>query len=119
MAEALKYLGYPYVWGGSSPATSFDCSGYVSWVLNNSGWSVGRLGAQGLYNISTPVSAANARPGDLVFFRYTYEAPDPHGVTHVGIYVGDGMMVHCGNPIGFASLNTAYWQSKFYAFGRP
>jgi hypothetical protein len=113
--EANKYLGYPYVWGGSNPNTSFDCSGYVSWVINNSGWSVGRLGAQGLYNICTPVSAANARPGDLVFFVGTYDTP---GVSHVGIYVGDGMMVHCGNPIGYVSINTAYWQRHFFAFGR-
>ena len=119
IAEANKYLGYPYVWGGSNPSTSFDCSGYVSWVLNHSGWSVGRLGAQGLYNICTPVSAANARPGDLIFFKGTYAAPDPNGVTHVGIYVGDGMMVHAGNPIGYVSINTAYWQNHFFAFGRP
>ena len=116
IAEANKYLGYPYVWGGSNPSTSFDCSGYVSWVLNHSGWSVGRLGAQGLYNICTPVSAANAKPGDLVFFVGTYDTP---GVSHVGIYVGDGMMVHCGNPIGYTSINTSYWQNHFFAFGRP
>jgi len=118
IAEANKWLGMPYVWGGSSPITSFDCSGYVSWVLNNSGWNIGRLGAQGLYNISTPVTAANARPGDLVFFHSTYNAPNPNGVTHVGIYVGDGMMVHAGNPIGYASINTTYWQNHFFAFGR-
>ena len=88
LAEAEKYLGYPYVWGGSSPSTSFDCSGFVSWVINHSGWNVGRLGAQGLCNICTPVSPANARPGDLVFFKYTYNAPNPDGVTHCGIYVG-------------------------------
>ena len=116
MKEAEKYLGFPYVWGGYCPATSFDCSGFVSWVLNHSGWNVGRLGAQGLYNICTPVSAANARPGDLVFFVGTYDTP---GVSHVGIYVGDGMMIHAGDPIGYASTNTAYWQSHFYAFGRP
>ena len=97
LKEAEKYLGYPYVWGGSSPATSFDCSGFVSWVVNHSGWNVGRLGAQGLYNICTPVSPDNAKPGDLVFFKYTYKAPDPDGVTHCGIYVGNGMMIHCGS----------------------
>ena len=94
LAEAEKYLGYPYVWGGSSPSTSFDCSGFVSWVINHSGWSVGRRGAQRLYNICTPVSAANAQPGDLVFFWHTYDAPNPNGVTHVGIYVGNGQMIH-------------------------
>lgn len=114
--EAEKYLGFPYVWGGSNPTTSFDCSGFVSWVLTNSGiLNTGRLGAQGLYNICTPVSSANARPGDLVFFVGTYDTP---GVSHVGIYVGDGMMLHCGNPIGYANLNTSYWQSHFYAYGR-
>ena len=111
--EAEKYLGYPYVWGGSSPATSFDCSGFVSWVINHSGWDVGRLGAQGLYNICTPTSAP--RPGDLVFFEGTY---DTSGVSHCGIYVGDGMMIHAGDPISYANLNTSYWQSHFYAYGR-
>jgi len=119
MAEAQKFLGMPYVWGGSSPVTSFDCSGYVSWVLNQSGWDIGRLGASGLYNICTPVTPGNARPGDLVFFIGTYNAPDPNAPTHVGIYVGDGMMIHAGNPIGFASINTAYWQNHFFGFGRP
>ena len=114
--EAEKYLGMPYVWGGYSPATSFDCSGFVSWVLNNSGWDIGRLTAQGLYNISTPVSASNAKPGDLIFFHSTYQTADT--VTHVGIYVGDGMMLHCGHPIGYASVNTAYWQQHLYAYGR-
>ena len=113
--EAEKYLGYPYVWGGSSPKTSFDCSGFVSWVINHSGWNVGRLGAQGLCNICTPVSAANVRPGDLVFFVGTYDTP---GVSHVGIYVGDGWMIHAGNPIGYVNLNTNYWQSHFYTYGR-
>ena len=113
LSEAEKYIGYPYVWGGSSPATSFDCSGYVSWVINHSGWNVGRLGAQGLYNICTPTSAP--RPGDLVFFVGTY---DTAGVSHCGIYVGDGMMIHCGDPIQYANLNTSYWQSHFYAYGR-
>lgn len=116
LAEAKKYLGYPYVWGGSSPATSFDCSGFLSYVLNQCGWDVGRLGAQGLYNYCTPVSSP--RPGDLVFFRYTYDAPNPDGVTHCGLYVGDGMMLHCGDPVQFTSLNTSYWQSHFYAWGR-
>jgi len=119
MAEARKHLGMPYVWGGSSPVTSFDCSGFVSWVLNQSGWNIGRLGASGLYNICTPVKPANARPGDLVFFIGTYNAPNPNAPTHVGIYVGDGMMVHAGNPIGFVSINTTYWQNHFYSFGRP
>lgn len=115
LAEAEKYLGYPYVWGGSSPSTSFDCSGFVSWVINHSGWDVGRLGAQGLCNICTPVSSANAKPGDLIFFKGTYDTP---GVSHVGIYVGNGMMIHCGSPISYASINTSYWQQHFYTFGR-
>ena len=115
LKEAEKYLGYPYVWGGSSPSTSFDCSGFVSWVINHSGWDVGRLGAQGLCNICTPVSSANAKPGDLIFFKGTYDTP---GVSHVGIYVGNGMMIHCGSPISYASINTSYWQQHFYTFGR-
>ena len=113
--EAEKYLGYPYVWGGSSPSTSFDCSGFVSWVINHSGWDVGRLGAQGLCNICTPVPSANVKPGDLVFFTGTY---DTHGVSHVGIYVGNNMMIHCGDPISYANLNSNYWQSHFYRYGR-
>ena len=113
--EAEKYLGYPYVWGGSSPSTSFDCSGFVSWVINHSGWDVGRLGAQGLCNICTPVSSANVKPGDLVFFTGTYDTP---GVSHVGIYVGNNMMIHCGDPISYAHLNSSYWQSHFYRYGR-
>ena len=113
--EAEKYLGYPYVWGGSSPSTSFDCSGFVSWVINHSGWDVGRLGAQGLCNICTPVSSANVKPGDLVFFTGTY---DTLGVSHVGIYVGNNMMIHCGDPISYANLNSNYWQSHFYRYGR-
>ena len=117
ITEAEKYIGYPYVWGGSNPNTSFDCSGFVSWVLTQSGvCNTGRLGAQGLYNISTPVSSANARPGDLIFFVGTYDTP---GVSHVGIYVGGGKMLHCGDPIQYADINTSYWQSHFYAFGRP
>ena len=113
--EAEKYLGYPYVWGGSSPSTSFDCSGFVSWVINHSGWDEGRLGAQGLCNICTPVSSANVKPGDLVFFTGTYDTP---GVSHVGIYVGNNMMIHCGDPISYANLNSNYWQSHFYRYGR-
>ena len=113
--EAEKYLGYPYIWGGSSPSTSFDCSGFVSWVINHSGWDVGRLGAQGLCNICTPVSSANVKPGDLVFFTGTYDTP---GVSHVGIYVANKMMIHCGDPISYANLNSNYWQSHFYRYGR-
>ena len=117
ITEAEKYIGYPYVWGGSNPNTSFDCSGFVSWALTQSGvCNTGRLGAQGLYNISTPVSSANAIPGDLIFFVGTYDTP---GVSHVGIYVGGGKMLHCGDPIQYADINTSYWQSHFYAFGRP
>ena len=111
--EAEKYIGYPYVWGGYKPSTSFDCSGFVSYVYNQCGWDFGRLGAQGLYNISRRTSSP--RPGDLVFFTGTYDTP---GVSHVGIYVGDGWMLHCGDPIGYANLNTSYWQSHFYAYGR-
>ena len=113
LAEAEKYIGYPYVWGGYKPSTSFDCSGFVSYVYNQCGWDFGRLGAQGLYNISTRTNSP--RPGDLVFFTGTYDTP---GVSHVGIYVGDGWMLHCGDPIGYANLNTSYWQSHFYAYGR-
>ena len=115
--EAEKYLGYPYVWGGSSPATSFDCSGFVSYVYNNCGvgWSFGRLGAEGLRQLCTRVSAANLRPGDLVFFQGTY---DTTGASHVGIYVGNNMMLHCGDPIQYTSLNSSYWQSHFLAYGR-
>ena len=117
MAEAEKYIGFPYVWGGSSPATSFDCSGFVSWVVNNCGvgWNVGRLTAQGLYNICTPVSEAEAKPGDLVFFEYTYEGP---WITHVGIYVGEGWMVHAGNPIGYLEIMTSKYSDNFVGFGR-
>ena len=113
LKEAEKYLGFPYVWGGSSPSTSFDCSGFVSYVYNQCGWSFGRLGAQGLYNISARTS--NPKPGDLVFFTGTYDTP---GISHVGIYVGDGWMLHCGDPISYANLNTSYWQSHFYAYGK-
>ena len=115
--EAEKYLGYPYVWGGSTPATSFDCSGFVSYVYNNCGvgWNFGRLGASGLLGVCTRVSAANLRPGDLVFFQGTY---DTAGASHVGIYVGNDMMLHCGDPIQYTSLNSSYWQSHFLAYGR-
>lgn len=115
--EAEKYLGYPYVWGGSSPSTSFDCSGFVSWVINNcgNGWSVGRLTASGLMNICDIIPRSSAEPGDLIFFQGTY---DTSGASHVGIYVGNGMMIHCGNPISYASIETSYWQSHFYCFGR-
>ena len=117
MAEAEKYIGFPYVWGGSSPSTSFDCSGFVSWVVNNCGvgWNVGRMTAQGLYNICTPVSEAEAKPGDLVFFEYTYEGP---WITHVGIYVGEGMMIHAGNPIGYLKFMDSYYSDNFVGFGR-
>ena len=110
---AEQFVGYPYVWGGSSPATSFDCSGYLSYILNQCGWNVGRLGAQGLYNYCTPTS--DPKPGDLVFFVGTYDTPS---VSHCGLYLGDGMMLHAGDPIGYANLNTSYWQSHFYAYGR-
>ncbi len=117
MAEAEKYIGFPYVWGGSSPSTSFDCSGFVSWVVNNCGvgWNVGRLTAQGLYNICTPVSEAEAKPGDLVFFEYTYEGP---WITHVGIYVGEGYMIHAGSPIGYLEIMTSKYSDNFVGFGR-
>ena len=110
---AEKFVGYPYVWGGSSPATSFDCSGYLSYILNQCGWDVGRLGATGLYNYCTPTS--DPQPGDLVFFVGTY---DTTGVSHCGLYLGDGWMLHAGDPIGYANLNSSYWQSHFYAYGR-
>ena len=117
LAEAEKYLGYPYVWGGASPSTSFDCSGYVSWVVNHCGvgWNFGRLTADGLLGVCTPVSSADARPGDLIFFQGTYNTS---GASHVGIYVGNGMMIHCGDPISYANINTSYWQQHFYMFGR-
>ena len=114
MEEATKYIGYPYVWGGSSPSTSFDCSGYISWVLNHSGWNVGRQTAQGLYNLCTPVSTAQVKPGDLVFFKGTYDTP---GVSHCGIYVGNSIMLHCGDPISYTNLNSKYWQEHFYSYG--
>ena len=115
IAEAEKYVGYPYVWGGSSPSTSFDCSGFISWVINHSGWNVGRQTAQGLYNICTPVSPEQAKPGDLVFFVGTY---DTAGMSHVGLYVGNSVMLHCGDPISYTNLNSSYWQQHFYCYGR-
>lgn len=117
IGEAEKYLGYPYVWGGASPETSFDCSGFVSWVINNcgNGWNVGRQTADGLRSCCAQVSPSDAKPGDLIFFQGTYDTP---GASHVGIYVGDGMMIHCGNPIQYTSINSAYWQQHFMAFGR-
>ena len=117
ITEAEKYLGYPYVWGGASPSTSFDCSGFVSWVINHSGngWNYGRMTAEGLRNACTYVPPSEAKPGDLVFFQGTY---DTAGASHVGIYVGNGMMIHCGNPIQYASIETSYWQQHFYCFGR-
>ena len=117
ITEAEKYLGYPYVWGGASPSTSFDCSGFVSWVINNcgNGWDVGRQTAEGLRNSCTYVSPDQAKPGDLILFQGTY---DTAGASHVGIYVGNGMMIHCGNPIQYASIETSYWQQHFYCFGR-
>ena len=120
ITEAEKYLGYPYVWGGSNPSTSFDCAGFVSWVINHSGngWSVGRLGAKGLKGICDIIPPDQAKPGDLIFFHHTYDAPDPSDATHVGIYVGDGMMIHCGNPISYASTESNYWQNHFLCFGR-
>ena len=117
MEEAAKYLGYPYVWGGSSPSTSFDCSGYVCWVFTNSGvHNLPRTTAQGIYDQCTPVSAADAKAGDIIFFTGTYNSPG--AVSHVGIYCGNGVMIHCGDPIKYANINTSYWQSHFYAFGR-
>ena len=117
ITEAEKYLGYPYVWGGSNPSTSFDCSGFVSWVCNNCGvgWNLGRLGAEGLRRICTPVSNVSVKPGDLVFFQGTY---DTSGASHVGIYVGNGIMIHCGDPIQYSSINTSYWQEHFLSYGR-
>ena len=115
--EAEKYLGYPYVWGGSSPATSFDCSGFVSWVVNHCGvgWNVGRLDAESLRQTCVRVSPANVKPGDLIFFQGTY---DTVGASHVGIYVGNNMMIHCGDPIQYASISSSYWQAHFMSFGR-
>ena len=115
--EAEKYLGYPYVWGGASPSTSFDCSGFVSWVINHcgNGWNHGRLTAEGLRNVCAIIPSSEAKPGDLIFFQGTY---DTSGASHVGIYVGNNMMIHCGNPIQYASIDTSYWRAHFYCFGR-
>lgn len=116
IAEAEKYLGYPYVWGGSSPSTSFDCSGFVCWIINQSGvGSVGRTTATGLFNSCSHIPPGEAQPGDLIFFQGTY---DTSGASHVGIYVGNGMMIHCGSPIQYTSINTSYWQSHFLGYGR-
>ena len=117
ITEAEKYLGYPYVWGGSSPSTSFDCSGFVCWVVNHcgNGWNVGRITANGLKNTCAIIPRSEAKPGDLIFFQGTYNTT---GASHVGIYVGNNMMIHCGNPIQYASIDTAYWQAHFYCFGR-
>ena len=117
MEEAAKYLGYPYVWGGSSPSTSFDCSGFVCWVFTNSGvHNLPRTTAQGIYDQCTPVSASDAKAGDIIFFTGTYNSAG--AVSHVGIYCGNGVMIHCGDPISYASINSPYWQSHFYSFGR-
>ena len=117
LKEAEKYIGYPYVWGGSSPSTSFDCSGFVCWVINQSGvGNIPRTTATGIYDQTTPIPKSEAKPGDIIFFEGTYDSAG--AVSHVGIYVGDGMMIHCGNPIGYANVNSGYWQDHFYAYGR-
>ena len=117
ITEAEKYLGYPYVWGGSSPSTSFDCSGFVSWVINHcgNGWNVGRQTANGLMGKCDIIPKSEAKPGDLIFFQKTYNTS---GASHVGIYVGNGMMIHCGNPISYASIETSYWRQHYYCMGR-
>ncbi len=117
MTEATKYLNYPYVWGGSTPETSFDCSGYICWVYTQSGvYNLPRMTAQGIYNRCVPVPMSEAKAGDLVFFTKTYKTSDP--VTHVGIIIGDGRFLHCGDPIGYAELSNSYWSSHFYGVGR-
>lgn len=117
-AEGEKYLGFPYVWGGSTPETSFDCSGFVCWTYTHSGvYNLPRTTAQGIYDQCKKISESEARPGDLIFFKGTYYAPN-EPVTHIGIYAGDGKMLHCGNPIQYTSTQTAYWKSHFYAYGR-
>lgn len=117
ITEAEKYLGYPYVWGGSSPSTSFDCSGFVSWVINHcgNGWNVGRQMANGLMGKCDIIPKSEAKPGDLIFFQKTYNTS---GASHVGIYVGNGMMIHCGSPISYASIETSYWRQHYYCMGR-
>ena len=117
ITEAEKYLGYPYVWGGSSPSTSFDCSGFISWVINHcgNGWNVGRQTANGLMGKCDIIPKSEAKPGDLIFFQKTYNTS---GASHVGIYVGNGMMIHCGNPISYASIETNYWRQHYYCMGR-
>lgn len=117
ITEAEKYLGYPYVWGGSSPSTSFDCSGFVSWVINHcgNGWNIGRQTANGLMGKCDIIPKSEAKPGDLIFFQKTYNTS---GASHVGIYVGNGMMIHCGNPISYASIETSYWRQHYYCMGR-
>ena len=118
MAEAEKYIGYPYVWGGSSPETSFDCSGFVSYVFTNSGvYNTGRLGAKGLRSLCRNVPDDQVRPGDIVFFEGTM-GDGVEGITHCGIYVGNNMMIHCGSPIGYANLTDSYWRQHFHSFGR-
>ena len=118
LAEAEKHLGIRYVWGGTSPSTGFDCSGFVSWVLNHSGWDIGRLGAQALYDLCASIPLSDAQPGDLVFFTKTYRAPRP--VTHVGIFTGDGTFIHCGTSTGvtYSKLNNSYWQKHYYGAGK-
>ena len=118
MEEAEKYLGYPYVYGGSNPQTSFDCSGFVCWVFNESGvCQVGRKGANGLKKICAYVAPGDAKPGDLIFFQNTM-GPDVEGITHVGIFVGNDTMIHCGDPIGFVDLSDLKWAKRFHSFGR-
>lgn len=117
MTEATKYIGYPYVWGGSSPSTSFDCSGFICWVYTHSGiYNLPRTTAQGIFNQCKVLSREDAMAGDLVFFTKTYETKN--AVTHIGIYLNDGKMLHCGSPIGYADIDSSYWKSHFYAFGR-
>ena len=116
-----RYIGYPYVWGGDSPETSFDCSGFISWIFKESGVrDVGRLGATSLYGVCTPIEPEEARPGDLIFFQGTLGdgVAGNDGITHVALYVGDGYILNCGNPISYADLSRAYWQEHFYGFGR-
>nr|WP_243143993.1 C40 family peptidase [Eubacterium sp. BL-380-WT-2B] len=116
ITEAEKYLGFPYVWGGSNPSTSFDCSGFVCWVFSNSGvYPLSRTTAQGIYNQCARVSPQDAKPGDIIFFKGTYNTSE---VSHVGLYVGNGMMIHAGNPIQYTSVNTNYWTQHFFAYGR-